>query len=88
MPDALPPSGPVNGRRSAIIYLLRVFNEGEEFYKVGVIYHSIRGRYRNKAELNGYDYEVLAMHKSSNPLAVSEWEQSILATFTHLKCQP
>jgi hypothetical protein len=70
------------------LYLIRLFNEGEEFYKIGVTKRSVPARYRSVQMRGGYDFELLALHTSLNSKAVSEWEQSILETFAHLRYRP
>lgn len=70
------------------LYLVRLFNEREEFYKIGVTKLSVDTRYKSAKRRGGYDFELLALHASHNSKAVSEWEQSILETFSHLKYQP
>lgn len=79
-------SNRANGRR-ALLYLLRMFAEGEQFYKVGITYRSVKERYSFRL-LAGYQYEVLALHTSQNAAAVWDWEQSILETYAHLKYRP
>jgi hypothetical protein len=76
-----------NGR-PGVLYLIRLFNDHESFYKIGVTYNSVKVRYTQGKALGGYQYEVLAEHKSSNAVAVWEWEQSILETFAHLRYKP
>jgi len=73
--------------RLATLYFLRLFDNGEEFYKVGITYHSVAERYR-KLHKHGYSYEILAQHTSQNASAVYDWEQSILHTFAHLRYYP
>ena len=72
----------------ANLYFLRLFGKDEEFYKVGVTFRSVKDRFHSKSLLHGYEYEVLAIHKSSNTLAVYEWEQSIISTFAYLRYHP
>jgi hypothetical protein len=70
------------------LYFLRVFNESESFYKVGITSHSVQERYPSRRHLMGYEYELLALYQSVNAVAIYEWEQSILFTFSHLSYQP
>ena len=76
------------GEAGASLYFLRVFNEAEVFFKIGITRNTVEDRYRKKASLSGYQYEVLAVYKSVNAAAVWDWEQSILETFAHLKYFP
>ncbi len=73
--------------RMCTLYFLRLFDESEEFYKVGVTTSSVGKRFAGPRTLC-YQYEVLALHKSANATAVFEWEQSILETFAHLHYKP
>lgn len=68
------------------LYLLRVFDKDEVFYKIGITSSTVASRYRGR--LLGYKYEVLAQYKSTNAAAIFGWEQSILDTFAHLRHRP
>jgi hypothetical protein len=74
--------------RLGTLYFIRIFTENEEFYKVGITLDSVEQRYRAKRSLGSYRFEVLAIYKSRNAVAVWEWEQSILETFAHLSYRP
>ncbi|WP_125921829.1 hypothetical protein [Hymenobacter lapidarius] len=74
--------------RICYLYLLRIFDKDEVFYKAGVTSDSVKRRFVGPQALNNYSYEVLALHKSTNAAAVWEWEQSILETFSHLAYVP
>lgn len=76
------------GGRPATLYLIRLFDDNESFYKVGVTISSVAKRYQNKKELAGYEYEIVATHTSSSALRIYEWEQSLLETFSNLKYTP
>jgi hypothetical protein len=73
--------------RLCTLYLLKVFNLNEQFYKIGITSRSVSSRYKGNC-IAGYSYEVLATYVSDNALAVFEWEQSILETFAHLQYWP
>lgn len=75
------------GKR-AILYFLHFFSDSEEFYKIGITFHSIKKRYGRKQDLSGYQYEILAQHPSQDAARVYDWEQSILETFAHLRYKP
>ena len=47
-----------NNNGLGIFYILRCFNEEEEFYKLGITSRSIEQRYNNKT-LMPYDYEII-----------------------------
>jgi hypothetical protein len=70
------------------LYFLRMYDEKEDFYKIGITYTSIKSRYKSVKLRGGYDYEIIAEHKSESPSAIYEWEQSILETFSHLRYRP
>lgn len=74
--------------KPASLYFLRFWSQEEEFFKVGVTKGSVRSRYGSVAKRGGYEYEVLAVHTSSNAGAIFDWEQSILETFGHLHYHP
>jgi hypothetical protein len=76
------------GGRECTLYFIRLYSKCETFYKVGITYHSLKHRYRKKDLPNGYQYESLAVHKSTNAARIWEWEQSILETFVHLRYTP
>ncbi|MGI4871664.1 MAG: hypothetical protein ACRYFX_10850 [Janthinobacterium lividum] len=76
------------GARVATLYFLKVFSKKESFYKVGITFLTIAKRYRAAKLLGGYQYEVLAQYKSINAIAVYDWEQSIIETFSHLAYTP
>ena len=73
--------------RLASLYFVRLFNQVESFYKIGVTFQSVENRFCRKA-LPGYKYEILAIHKSTNAAAVYNWEQSIIETFAHFQYKP
>jgi hypothetical protein len=79
-------SGPA-GRRGTL-YFIKLFNEQESFYKVGVTYGSASSRYAQSKMLGGYSYEILAQHTNPDAARIFDWEQSILETFAHLKYNP
>jgi hypothetical protein len=69
------------------LYLIKLYNELEQFYKVGITCRTIQERFK-KSRLGGYNYEILASFFSSDADLVFEWEQSILQTFKHLRYKP
>lgn len=73
--------------RIATLYLVRIFDESEQFYKVGVTYFSVRKRFKINP-ISHYRYELLAQHKSLDSNAIFEREQDILKTFAHIKYRP
>lgn len=75
-----------NGRM-AVLYFLRLTGHGEDFYKLGITYNTLTERYR-KLRQQGYSYEIIAQHHSTNATRIYDWEQSILETFAHLRYHP
>ena len=74
--------------REATLYFVEFSNESERFFKVGITSHDVATRYNTPSSRGGYNITVLAVHKSSNAVAVFEWEQSIIETFAHLSYKP
>jgi hypothetical protein len=73
---------------ACILYLLRVFKQGEEFYKIGITNRTIQQRFSRPSTRHGYEIEIIAQYKSTNAAAVFDWEQSIIETFAHLRYRP
>lgn len=44
--------------REGVVYLLRCFNESEEFYKIGITFQSIKARFSGSSSIP-YNYEVV-----------------------------
>ena len=47
-----------NNNGLGTFYILKCFNEDEEFYKIGITSHSIKKRYESKKDLP-YNYEII-----------------------------
>lgn len=45
--------------RKCIFYILRCFNESEEFYKIGITMKSVKYRYRDRSDMS-YSYEIIS----------------------------
>ena len=65
------------------LYLLRCFNDIEEFLKIGVTSRNINERYSNKI-LMPYDYEIL-YEFNGDSIIVSDLEQYIKSNFIYYK---
>ena len=52
------------GNLTCILYVLRCWNENENFYKIGITSKSIKDRFRNKFSMP-YEYIVLEEYKGS-----------------------
>ena len=48
-----------NNKGYGIFYILRCFNEREEFYKIGITARTIKERYRRKKDSGGYKYDII-----------------------------
>jgi Zn finger protein HypA/HybF involved in hydrogenase expression len=74
--------------KQATLYFIRLYREGESFFKIGITVTELKKRYCSKQSLGGYQYEVLAQHTSPDAIRIYDWEQSIIETFSHLKYKP
>jgi hypothetical protein len=72
---------------NCILYLMRFFSEDEEFFKVGITYRTIKQRFVN-IKSRVYQLEVIAEFSSRDASRIFSWEESILATFAHLRYTP
>lgn len=43
----------------ATLYLLKMFKDNEEFFKIGITSNTVKQRYSDSSKLQGYQYEVL-----------------------------
>ncbi|MBC6988924.1 GIY-YIG nuclease family protein [Hymenobacter sp. BT491] len=73
--------------KPCILYFLRVYDARESFYKIGITTSTIERRFHARKHMP-YQYEVLASCTSMDAERIYEWEQSILASFTHLAYRP
>jgi hypothetical protein len=71
----------------SLLYFLKIYNEDETFYKIGITYRRLCQRFC-PSNLKGYNYILLALYESDNAQAVWGWEDSILQSFTHLRYKP
>jgi hypothetical protein len=67
-----------------MLYVIRLYGNGEDFYKVGVTARRIADRCSKMP----YTYELLASYESLQVEAVADWEASLHATFDHLRYRP
>lgn len=56
--------------KECIFYILKCFNEKEQFYKIGITSRTVQERYKNKKEMP-YNYEIIKEYKST---ALDIWE--------------
>ena len=56
--------------KECIFYILKCFNEKEQFYKIGITSRTIKEMYKNKKEMP-YNYEIIKEYKST---ALDIWE--------------
>jgi hypothetical protein len=71
--------------RKAVLYVVRVYNEGEAFYKVGVTFDLSRRFSRLKT---CYKWRTVARYSSYNAGRVFDLEQRLHARFAHLSYLP
>jgi hypothetical protein len=71
--------------RKAVLYVVRVYNEGEAFYKVGVTFDLSR---RFSQLKTCYKWRTVARFSSWNAGKVWNLEQRLHARFTHLSYLP
>lgn len=68
------------------LYVLRCWNDSEQFFKIGKTYRTIAQRYRSKNDLP-YEYEVILV-KQGSARFVSELEQELINKHGALKYTP
>lgn len=72
--------------RDCTLYLLRCFNESEEFYKIGITSLSVEKRYSRKLSIP-YNYEILST-VSGDAGHIWDLEKKNLRTFKNFKYLP
>lgn len=58
------------------VYILKCYNEDEEFYKVGITFLNVKERYTNKKSMP-YNYEVVKTIESDDGIYIWELEKKI-----------
>jgi hypothetical protein len=71
--------------RKAVLYVVRVYNEGEAFYKVGVTFN-LSSRFSRLKSC--YKWRTVARYSSWNAGRVWDLEQRLHARFAHLSYRP
>jgi hypothetical protein len=71
--------------RKAVLYVVRVYNEGEAFYKVGITFNLSRRFSRLKT---CYKWRTVARYSSYNAGRVWDLEQRLHARFSSLSYLP
>lgn len=71
--------------RKAVLYVVRVWNEGESFYKVGVTF-SLSSRFSRLKTC--YQWRTVARYSSWNAGKVFDLEQQLHQQFAHLSYMP
>lgn len=74
------------GKSKAILYLVRLFNDEEDFYKVGITSRSVIKR-MSQIKVKGYDYEILE-EVNLDPGKCWDLEKEIHRKNKHLKYTP
>jgi hypothetical protein len=75
------------GRKSTL-YLIRLYDESESFYKIGVTSREVKFRIKRLENDTGYIAEVIAICHAVDFATAHEWEQRILKSFAHLRYRP
>ena len=75
-----------NGNKQPILYVIKCFNESENFIKIGITMHSVKIRYAGKKDMP-YNYETL-LELSSTPENVFNCELIIKKHLKKLKHIP
>lgn len=73
--------------KSATLYILRCWNQEEEFFKIGITGNNISRRYRGRKALP-YNYEVVHVIESKDIGYIYDLEHKILKQTTLLKYVP
>lgn len=61
------------GKEKAIIYLIKIFDEKEVFYKIGITSNTIKERFRKLNFKTGYNYEIINF-KEDKPSKIWDME--------------
>ena len=68
--------------RESELYLVKVFNETEVFYKVGITVEGVESRFKNRKRLLDYNFEVIKTIKGA-PKDIWDLEQKIHKEFKY-----
>lgn len=61
------------------VYIIRCWNEEEEFYKIGKTFCTIENRFkRDRTMVNNYNYEIIYTEESNDGRYISELENNLL----------
>jgi hypothetical protein len=61
------------------VYIIRCWNDEEEFYKIGKTFHKIINRFlKDRTLINNYQYEILQIFESDDGKYISTLEDSLL----------
>ncbi len=78
----------IRPENKGIFYIIKCFNEGEEFYKFGITCTSIKERYYNSIQMP-YDYEIVLLIEDMNRLKIwnyeKDFETEVLKNKLHYK---
>ena len=66
----------MNPENNGVLYLLRCFNETEEFYKIGITSLTVEERYKTHSRMP-YKYEVIYQFSYSNRDVIWELEKVV-----------
>ncbi len=69
------------------VYIIRCFNEYEEFIKIGKTFNTLKNRYSSKKELP-YKYEIITIYTFDTALDCCEKEVELLSLYFKFKYTP
>lgn len=75
-----------NNEGLGILYILRCFNEEEEFYKIGITSDSVKRRYDSKGKMP-YEYEIIK-ELELDPIKIYNLENKILRSLKSYQYKP
>lgn len=73
--------------RECALYLIRLFNDTENFYKIGITSHSTERRIKKSSDIK-YDFEILLEYKSFDAGHIWDLEKTYLREYKHYHYLP
>lgn len=73
--------------RACMLYILKCWNEEEEFYKIGITSHNVKKRYGEKKKMP-YNYEIIYQYTSLNAGHIWDLELNCKREYKLLKHTP
>ena len=69
------------------LYLLKIYDENETFFKIGITARNVKKRYSCKKDLP-YNYEIVSIFESENPESIYDMELEFKQKYKEFKYQP